>query len=83
MDLMPHTDPVIIESRVRALKAADHYLRQGLPTFTFEDEAGRAYVTTDRRDAAFALDCGAKFVGYCTPRMYEVAAGVWAEPGRA
>lgn len=82
--LMLNIDPAVIESRARALEMADHYLRQGLPTWTFEDHKGRAYVTTNRANATFLIkDGGNRFLGYCHPRMYQVADGIWAEHGRA
>jgi hypothetical protein len=75
----------VIESRARALEMADHYLRQGLPTWTFEDHKGRAYVTANRASAKFLIEDGNnRFLGYCHPRMYQVAEGIWsAECGRA
>ena len=36
----------ILESRARALLMAHQYLSEGLPTWTFEDNRGHAYVTT-------------------------------------
>jgi len=76
-------DPAVVESQVRALKLADYYLRRGEDTFTFENEAGRAYVITRKMGVEQYLGAGDKLVGFTSSRLFEVIGGHWSEPGRA
>jgi hypothetical protein len=76
-------DPAVVESQVRALKLADYYLRKGEDTFTFENEAGRAYVVTRKMGVEHFLSVGDRLVGFTSSRIFDVVGGHWAEPGRA
>jgi hypothetical protein len=84
MHLIPNIiDPAVVESQVRALKVAEYYLSKGEDTFTFENEAGRAYVITRKMGVEQYLDAGDKLIGFTSSRLFEVVGGHWSEPGRA
>ncbi|MEH2517433.1 putative RNA-binding protein [Bradyrhizobium sp. AZCC 1610] len=83
MLLIHNIDPAVIESRDRAMKLADYYLRKGEDAFTFENEAGRAYVITRKMGVEPFMATGDKLVGYASSRLADVIDLVWSEPGKA